>query len=137
MKWRYLLYGVSAGLLLIVLQVFHYRAMIHDIELELFGVIVAILFMALGVFVGLRFVGKQKFHSVNKSKASKLKLSDRELEVLHLLSEGFSNQEIADKLFVSLNTTKTHLSNLYMKLNVSRRTQAVQKARELGVLSSP
>ncbi|HNC12260.1 MAG TPA: LuxR C-terminal-related transcriptional regulator, partial [Cyclobacteriaceae bacterium] len=56
-------------------------------------------------------------------------------EVLELMAKGFSNQEIADKLFVSLNTVKTHSSNLFLKLEVSRRTQAVQKAKELQLLA--
>ncbi len=62
-------------------------------------------------------------------------ISQRELEVLFLIAEGRSNQEIADQLFLSLNTIKTHTSNLFSKLGVKRRTQAVQKAKELGILS--
>jgi len=61
-------------------------------------------------------------------------LSKRELEVLQLLAAGYSNQEMADRLFVSLNTIKTHLNKIYIKLDVKRRTQAVSKARELNIL---
>lgn len=61
-------------------------------------------------------------------------LSDRELDVLRLIAKGCSNQEVADKLFISLNTVKTHSSNIYQKLNVKRRTQAVVRATELGIL---
>ena len=61
-------------------------------------------------------------------------LTPRELEVLQLIAQGLSNQEIADRLFLSLNTVKTHTSNVFSKLDVQRRTQAIQKAKELGLL---
>jgi len=61
-------------------------------------------------------------------------VSDREYDVLKLLAEGQSNQEIADLLFVSANTVKTHLAHLYEKLEVSRRTQAIQKAKALSLI---
>lgn len=61
-------------------------------------------------------------------------LSERELEVLALIAAGMSNQEISDKLFISLNTVRTHTKNINIKLNVHNRTQAVKRARELGLL---
>ena len=61
-------------------------------------------------------------------------ISKREFEVLELIEQGFSNQEIADKLFVSTNTIKTHSSNLFIKLEARRRTQAIKKAKELGII---
>nr|MBP6568782.1 winged helix-turn-helix transcriptional regulator [Saprospiraceae bacterium] len=61
-------------------------------------------------------------------------LSKRELEVLGLISDGLSNEEIAEKLFISLNTIKTHTSNLFEKLEVKRRTQATEKAKRLGLI---
>jgi len=64
----------------------------------------------------------------------KLGISNREYEILQLLAAGCSNQEIADQAFVSISTVKTHISNLFVKLDVSRRTQAVNKARELGLV---
>jgi ATP/maltotriose-dependent transcriptional regulator MalT len=64
----------------------------------------------------------------------RLGISKREHEVLELMAKGLSNQEIADNLFVSLNTIKTHSSNLFIKLQVGRRTQAVQKGKELGLI---
>ncbi|MEQ9303143.1 MAG: LuxR C-terminal-related transcriptional regulator [Marinoscillum sp.] len=137
MKRSYLIYGAAAGLLLVVLQAVHYKAMIRDLRIEVFGVIIAIIFMAVGIFVGIQIFKRSRNSNINKQNAGHLKLSDRELEVLDLLATGLSNQEIADKLFVSLNTVKTHLSNLYQKLSVTRRTQAIQKARELSILKSP
>jgi ATP/maltotriose-dependent transcriptional regulator MalT len=65
----------------------------------------------------------------------KLGISKREHEVLQLMAQGLSNQEIADKLFVSLNTIKTHTSNLFLKLEASRRTEAVKKAKELRLIA--
>ena len=61
-------------------------------------------------------------------------LSDREIEVLQLIAIGHKNQEIADELVVSLNTVRYHTKNLYGKLGVNKRTQAVAKAQELGIL---
>ena len=137
MKRSYLLYGVVAGVLLVVLQAVQYKTMIRDMRLELYAGVIAILFMIIGVVVGLQFVKRKSTNAVDSTKANQLNLSVRELEVLHLLADGYSNQEIADKLFVSLNTIKTHISKLYQKLNVSRRTQAVQKARDLAILIPP
>ncbi|WP_258098485.1 LuxR C-terminal-related transcriptional regulator [Marinoscillum pacificum] len=137
MKRSYLLYGVVAGVLLVVLQAVQYKTMIRDMRLELYAGVIAILFMIIGVVVGLQFVKRKSTNAVDSTKANQLNLSERELEVLHLLADGYSNQEIADKLFVSLNTIKTHISKLYQKLNVSRRTQAVQKARDLAILIPP
>ena len=137
MKRSYLLYGVVAGVLLVVLQAVQYKTMIRDMRLEQYAGVIAILFMIIGVVVGLQFVKRKSTNAIDSTKANQLNLSERELEVLHLLADGYSNQEIADKLFVSLNTIKTHISKLYQKLNVSRRTQAVQKARDLAILIPP
>jgi DNA-binding NarL/FixJ family response regulator len=137
MKRGYLLYGAVAGVLLIILEAIQYKAIVRDLEIELFGAVIALIFMGIGVYIGVLFVKRKQSHHLNKNVALKYQLSERELEVLQLLAEGLSNQEIADRLFVSLNTTKTHLSNLYGKLHVKRRTQAVQKARELSILTSP
>lgn len=137
MKRSYWLYGIVAGVLLVMLQAIQYKTMIRDMRLELFAGVIAILFMIVGVIVGLQFVKRKSANEVDTSKAEQLNLSERELEVLQLLADGYSNQEIADKLFVSLNTIKTHISNLYSKMNVGRRTQAVQKARDLAILIPP
>ncbi len=72
--------------------------------------------------------------SVNQKELESLNLSKRELEVLQLMSEGLSNKEIADRLFVSLSTIKTHSNNLFDKMNVERRTQAIDKAKRLGII---
>ncbi|RED96581.1 helix-turn-helix transcriptional regulator [Marinoscillum furvescens] len=135
MKRSFLMYGLVMGLVILVQQVVHYRTLVRDLQLEFFGGIIAVLFMGLGVFLGTRGLKGQPEASVDKQRGAAHQLSERELEVLALLCAGHSNQEIADKLFVSLNTVKTHLSNIYQKLHVTRRTQAVQKARELGIVN--
>lgn len=123
----YWIYGLIMGGLLIVLQIIQYKTMLQQIRLELAVAIIGVLFLGLGIWFGSQLL-KGKKETID---ASELGLSERETEVLQLLSEGCSNQEIADRLFVSLNTIKTHISNIYSKLGVSRRTQAVQKARQL------
>lgn len=130
----YWVYGGVMGLLMIILQVIQYRTMVRDINMEVYGGIIGFLFLIFGVWLGSRFYRRK---NTERFDGNKLGLSTRELEVLELLSQGFSNQEIADSLFVSLNTAKTHISNIYSKLNVKRRTQAIQKARELALIHPP
>jgi NarL family two-component system response regulator LiaR len=71
---------------------------------------------------------------LNQDELSRLRLSARELDVLQLIADGLSNQQIADRLFVSLNTVKTHVSNLFLKMEVARRTQAIEMAKRLGLI---
>ena len=71
----------------------------------------------------------------DESKIKALGLSQRELEVLELIAKGHSNQEIADALFISLNTVKTHSSSVFAKLGVNRRTQAVKQAKENRIIA--
>ncbi len=132
MKKNWILYGFLMGLLMIVLEITQYRVIVRDLRIELFGALVGILFLSLGVWLGITWYKRR--HPFTRYDGSKLGLSKRELEVLELLSEGLSNQEIADKLFVSLNTIKTHIAKIYQKLNAKRRTQAIQKARELALI---
>jgi len=113
------------------MEIIHYRTMMRDLRIEIYGAIIGILFLAVGIWLGTSLYS-QKTKTTFDPKL--LGLSSREVEVLGLLADGYSNQEIADQLFVSLNTAKTHISNIYSKLNVSRRTQAIQKARDLSVI---
>lgn len=139
MKKTILLYGLSLTGLVILLKFFEYRLFVKDLALEAYVGLVALLFTGLGVWVGFRLTRKKPavvFPEIqfDESAMSRLGISKREKEVLHLITQGLSNQEIADKLFVSVNTVKTHSSNLFQKLEVSRRTQAVQRAKELGII---
>ena len=118
------------------LQWLDYQHAVRVFATELYVILIAIGFTGLGLWVGARLSAPRvtKDLVVNKAAIATLKISDRELEVLQLLSQGLSNQEIADRLFVSINTVKTHVARLYEKLDVSRRTQAVQKAQTLHLI---
>ncbi len=131
---RYFLYGTLMGVLLLILQVVKYKMLIREMELEIFALILSVIFISLGIWLAYIFIEKKRGKVYIKTNSGSKTLSKRELDVLLLLADGQSNQEIADKLFVSLNTTKTHIANIYLKLNVKRRTQAVQKALELGLI---
>jgi ATP/maltotriose-dependent transcriptional regulator MalT len=80
------------------------------------------------------YVNRNENFILDTSLISQLELSKRELEILSLLAQGHSNQEIAAKLFVSLSTVKTHIQNLFEKLDVKRRIQAVEKAKRLNLI---
>lgn len=133
------LYGLSLAALIFVLKYFEYRLFVRDLSLEFYVGVVAVFFTVLGVWAGLRLTRKKVVIAspdfvFDETALEKLGISKREKEVLDLIAIGLSNQEIADKLFVSLNTVKTHSSNLFQKLQVSRRTQAVQRAKELRLI---
>lgn len=148
LKRTIFIYGISLALLTALLKFVEYQFIIKDFELEFYVGVVAVFFTGLGVWMGLKLTRpKQQLVDAtevptplpqpiqtNGEIASKFGISKRELEVLQLISEGLSNQEIADRLFLSLNTVKTHSSNLFLKLDVKRRTQAIQKAKDLGVI---
>lgn len=137
MKRTIILYGVAMAVLIFILKLLEYRLFVRDLSLEFYMGIVAVMFTALGIWAGLKLTRKKTIVINNpafqfeESRLEKLGISKREYEVLELMAKGLSNQEIADKLFVSLNTIKTHSSNLFLKLNAKRRTQAIQKAKEL------
>ena len=136
MKKTILVYGLSLAALVALLKFIEYRFLIRDLSLEFYVGTVAVLFTGLGIWAGLKITRRRAVHInpnfvLNDTEIKRLCISHRELEVLELISRGLSNQEIADQLFVSLNTVKTHTSNLFLKLEVKRRTQAIQKAKEL------
>jgi DNA-binding CsgD family transcriptional regulator len=141
-----ILYGLGLALLMIALKSIEYRYRLRDLSTEFYVTLVALLFTSVGIWVGLKLRGKkvplsEKVPSTevehDELKAQRLAergISQRESEVLQLMAKGHTNQEIADQLFISLNTVKTHSSNLFAKLEVKRRTQAVQKGKELSLL---
>ena len=140
MKRTIILYGLALAALISLLKFLEYRLFLRDLSLEFYVGVLAVLFTMLGVWVGLKLTRKKTIVITNpnfqfdESRLERLGISKREYEVLELMSKGLSNQEIADKLFVSLNTIKTHSSNLFLKLNAKRRTQAIQKAKELQLI---
>ena len=127
------------AILIFLLKYLEYRLFVRDLSTEFYVGVIAVMFTALGIWVGLKLTRK-KIVMVgpdfmrNDDALQRLEISKREHEVLELMAQGLSNQEIADKLFVSLNTIKTHSSNLFLKLEVKRRTQAVQKGKELRLI---
>ena len=139
MKKTIIFYGFTMAVLIFVLKYLEYRLFIRDLSLEFYLGIVAILFTGLGIWAGLKLTTKKIVitgmpFQLNEQELQRLGISKREHEVLALMAQGLSNQETADKLFVSLNTVKTHVSNLFLKLGVSRRTQAVQKGKQLRLI---
>lgn len=139
MKRTVILYGLALAGLVFLLKYLEYRLIVHDLSIEFYVGLVALFFTGLGIWAGLKLTRKQIVivgpdFLLNEAELKRLGISKREHEVLELMATGLSNQEIADKLFVSLNTIKTHSSNLFLKLEVSRRTQAIQKAKELRLI---
>lgn len=142
MKRTIFLYGLALALLIFLLKVLEYRYVMRELSMEFYVGLIAVFFAALGAWVGFRLTGHKRVVVVVQAgdiKATdellkQIGISKREYEVLELMSKGNSNQEIADKLFVSLNTVKTHTSNLFLKLDVKRRTQAIRRARDLGLI---
>ena len=137
MKKTILVYGLALAVLVFLLEYFEYRYFVRDLSIEIFILIIALFFAGLGLWFGQKLTssksGTTEFQK-NEKALDYLGISHRELEVLQLVAQGFSNKEIAGKLFVSINTVKTHLSKLYEKLEVSRRTQAVEKAKSLKLI---
>jgi len=101
----------------------------------------SILFLVIGIvlsrklFVRTLVIAEEKTAIINYDQLLKAGISKREADILLLIDEGLSNQQIADKLFISENTIKKHISNIFQKLQVERRTEAIKKARELSVMA--
>jgi NarL family two-component system response regulator LiaR len=145
----FIAYGVSLALLLFVMKWIQLRSIIWDHSVEIYMGVIALLFTGLGIWLAIKLT-KPKVEKVVEEKIVYIKnnsdftineialqqsgISKRELEVLQLMADGFSNQEIADKLFVSLSTVKTHTSSLFEKLDVRRRTQAIEKAQRMQLI---
>ena len=135
------LYGLSLAAIIALLKFLEYRFIVRALSLEFYMGILAVGFAALGVWMGMRLTRRKEVlvpvsnFQFDPARLEKYNISKREYEVLELMAKGLSNQEIADKLFVSLNTVKTHSASLFIKLDVKRRTQAVQRAKELLLIS--
>jgi NarL family two-component system response regulator LiaR len=134
-----LLYGVCGGVLIAVLKLTEYRFLVVEHSVEIYVALVAALFAGLGIWLGLTLTRKKPTMIIkeipaqaadpfvaDEARVSRLGITARELEILGLIATGLSNREIADRLFVSENTVKTHSSRLFDKLGAKRRTQAVQ-----------
>ena len=144
-----IVYSISLAFLLFLLKWLELGFIIFDHSFEIYIGFIAIIFTALGIWLALKLskpkietvvVEKEVYVSRNENfvrdtaLVDQLELSKRELEILSLLAQGHSNQEIAAILFVSLSTVKTHNQNLFEKLDVKRRIQAVEKAKRLNLI---
>ena len=144
-----IVYSISLAFLLFLLKWLELRFIIFHHSFEIYIGFIAVIFTALGIWLALKlskpkietvvvekevYVNRNENFVLDTSLISRLELSKRELGILSLLAQGYSNQEIAAKLFVSLSTVKTHIQNLFEKLDVKRRTQAVEKAKRLNLI---
>jgi DNA-binding CsgD family transcriptional regulator len=147
MKRHVLLYGLLAGILIAALKWMEYRFLVIEHSMEIYGGLVAATFAALGIWLGLKLTSKQERVVIKEvpvstgepfrpddGKREALGITPRELEILELIAQGLSNREIGEKLFVSENTVKTHSSRVFDKLGAKRRTQAVQRGKELRLI---
>ena len=148
MRRTALVYGLLGGLLIAVLKLAEYRFLVVEHSLEIYGGLVAVIFAALGIWLGLKLTRTRETvvvrevevavpaepFTVDAGRMEQLGITKREHEILQLIAEGLSNREIAERLFVSENTVKTHSSRLFDKLNARRRTQAVQLAKEARLI---
>jgi NarL family two-component system response regulator LiaR len=143
-----LLYGVALAVLLFLLKWLELSFVIIRYSFEIYAGAIALVFTILGIWLALKLtkprvttitVEKVVFTGgefcLNESMLKQLRISVRELEVLQLMSQGLSNREIGERLFISLNTIKTHSANLFLKLEVERRTQAVEKGKRLKLIA--
>lgn len=96
---------------------------------------VAIVSLAMGIFFARNHKSEQTGINNNLTNFKNLDITEREYEVLCMINQGLSNKEVAEKLFISQNTVKTHLSNLYVKLDAKRRTQALKNAKDLNIIA--
>lgn len=147
---KYILYGAILAAATVALQLMQYKMVILNRSLELYGAALALIFAALGIIAGKKLTRPkqvivekvititpeaiQPVAAVDDALLKTHNISRREYEILELIARGYSNQQIADETFISLSTVKTHAANLFVKLDVRRRTEAVSKARELQLI---
>lgn len=143
------IYGLCCGLLIVVLRLIEYRFLVVEHSVEIYGAIVAAVFAGLGIWLGRTLTRKKPEVIVrevtvavrvpgpfllNEARVRELQITPRELEILGLIAEGLSNKGIAERVFVSENTVKTHVSRLFDKLEARRRTEAVQIGKSSGLI---
>ena len=142
-----LIYGLCGGVLIVILKLVEFKFLVVEHSMEIYAGLVALIFASLGIWLGLKLTKKKEVlivkevpvpatqpFALNEQRLKDLGITRRELEILELIAQGMSNREIADKLFVSENTVKTHSSRLFDKLSAKRRTQAVQIGKDMGLI---
>jgi ATP/maltotriose-dependent transcriptional regulator MalT len=140
-------YGILAGILITVLRLIEYRWLVVEHSVEIYGGLIAAVFAALGIWLGLKLTRHRETVVVREvmvpapvefvrdhTRVESLGITPRELEILELIAAGLSTREIAERVFVSENTVKTHSSRVFDKLGARRRTQAVQLGKELRLI---
>jgi len=124
--------------LLVLFQLSKYSVLSGDLNIEFMIAGIALIFFLIGIYLNKKSLQKKSILNtsgiIDDKKILELGISNREYEILVEISEGLSNKEIAEKLFVSESTVKTHVSNLYVKLDAKRRTQAIQRAKEMNLI---
>lgn len=149
MRKHVLLYGILGGLLILLLKAIEYRYLVIERSVEIYGGLIAAIFTVTGIWLGLKLtqprervvvrevevpVAAANPFSRNEQKIQQLGLTPRELEILELMAAGLSNREIGEKIFVSENTVKTHSRHVFDKLGARRRTEAVKRGQEFGLI---
>ena len=140
------IYGAAGGLLIVAMRFVEYRFLVIEHSVEIYGALIAGAFAVAGIWLGLTLTRREVIvrevavpasapFVPNTARIETLGITPRELEVLHLIAEGLSTKEMADRLFVSENTVKTHISRVLDKLGASRRTQAVQLAKTQRIIA--
>ncbi len=133
-----LIYGLALALGAAALQWLEYQVWARAHASEVYIALIATAFLGLGIWVGARLFRPRPQASAfepNLRAQASLGITEREYEVLRLLAAGRSNKEIAARLKLSPNTVKTHIARLYEKLEAARRTEAILRARELGLIA--
>ena len=153
-KKTVLVYGLLGGVLIAALQLIQYRFLVLEHSVEIYGGLVALVFSALGIWLGLKLTRVREVPVIrevqvevpvlvqvgrpfqrNETRVAQLGITPRELEILEAVAAGLSTREIGERLFVSENTVKTHTARLFDKLSARRRTQAVQRAKAEGLIT--
>lgn len=144
-KYKHIiLYGISMSVVLFLLKWMEWKFLIVDNAIDIYIGLIACVFTALGIWIAVKLtkpktliVEKEIYVStfeIDQSALEALNLRPREFEILQLMSKGKSNAEIGEQLFISLSTVKTHISNLFEKLDVKSRTQAIEKAKRIRII---
>ena len=156
MRKQVLIFGLVGGVLVTLLQWTEFHFVVLEHSVAIYGVLIAILFAGAGIWLGTRLLAPRERirerivdriveivvpasaptanFATDDAVRERLGITRRELEVLELVARGLSNREIGETLFVSENTVKTHCSRVFDKLGARRRTEAVQRSKELGLL---
>jgi DNA-binding CsgD family transcriptional regulator len=144
-----LIFGLVGGVLITLLQWTEFHFIVLEHSVAIYGVLIAILFAGAGIWFGTRLLAPRERiveiavpaaptptpnFTADDTARKRLGITRRELEILELVARGLSNREIGETLFVSESTVKTHCSRAFDKLGARRRTEAVQRSKELGLL---